>query len=165
MHLKSPDVLYVTPCRQHSVGSQLLLLWHQKLKFCTFCQIAKSGRRARLAADQSSFEDSRHGRKSSTSASGEVCDHVITYSRLMQFHPTIYNRRHEFALCFCLTHEWQDDDTVGSMDKTLALCGFCCYSSLSLINTSVQLLVFDIQACWDSSPLPSHTETLSWHTR
>ncbi|CAJ1073710.1 intraflagellar transport protein 43 homolog isoform X3 [Xyrichtys novacula] len=28
----------------------------------------KSGRRARLAADQSSFEDSRHGRKSSSSA-------------------------------------------------------------------------------------------------
>uniref|UniRef100_A0A3Q3VKL5 Uncharacterized protein n=1 Tax=Mola mola TaxID=94237 RepID=A0A3Q3VKL5_MOLML len=31
--------------------------------------VAKSGRRARLAADQSSFEDSRHVRKSSTSAS------------------------------------------------------------------------------------------------
>ncbi|XP_035467233.1 intraflagellar transport protein 43 homolog isoform X1 [Scophthalmus maximus] len=31
--------------------------------------VAKSGRRARLAADQSSFEDSRHQRKSSTTAS------------------------------------------------------------------------------------------------
>uniref|UniRef100_A0A8C9XZ58 Intraflagellar transport 43 n=1 Tax=Sander lucioperca TaxID=283035 RepID=A0A8C9XZ58_SANLU len=31
--------------------------------------VAKSGRRARLAADQSSFEDSRYVRKSSTSAS------------------------------------------------------------------------------------------------
>uniref|UniRef100_A0A3Q1C057 Intraflagellar transport 43 n=1 Tax=Amphiprion ocellaris TaxID=80972 RepID=A0A3Q1C057_AMPOC len=38
--------------------------------------VAKSGRRARLTADQSSFEDSRYVRKSSTSASvGEVCDH------------------------------------------------------------------------------------------
>lgn len=37
-------------------------------------QVAKSGRRARPAADQSSFEDSRYVRKSSTSASGgEVC--------------------------------------------------------------------------------------------
>ncbi|XP_034381567.1 intraflagellar transport protein 43 homolog isoform X1 [Cyclopterus lumpus] len=37
--------------------------------------VAKSGRRARLAADQSSFEDSRHVRKSSTSASmGEEND-------------------------------------------------------------------------------------------
>ncbi|XP_039642354.1 intraflagellar transport protein 43 homolog isoform X1 [Perca fluviatilis] len=37
--------------------------------------VAKSGRRARLAADQSSFEDSRYVRKSSTSASmGEEDD-------------------------------------------------------------------------------------------
>ncbi|KAF3701283.1 Intraflagellar transport protein 43 -like protein A [Channa argus] len=37
--------------------------------------VAKSGRRARLPADQSSFEDSRYGRKSSTSASvGEEDD-------------------------------------------------------------------------------------------
>ncbi|RVE57178.1 hypothetical protein OJAV_G00213340 [Oryzias javanicus] len=33
--------------------------------------VAKSGRRARPQANQSSFEDSRHGRKSSTSASLE----------------------------------------------------------------------------------------------
>ncbi|XP_022606768.1 intraflagellar transport protein 43 homolog isoform X1 [Seriola dumerili] len=35
----------------------------------TVKNVAKSGRRARLAADQSSFEDSRYVRKSSTSAS------------------------------------------------------------------------------------------------
>ncbi|XP_037550677.1 intraflagellar transport protein 43 homolog [Nematolebias whitei] len=40
--------------------------------------VAKSGRRARLPVDQS-FEESRHTRKSSTTASlGEVCDLLIT---------------------------------------------------------------------------------------
>uniref|UniRef100_A0A3B3DVT5 Intraflagellar transport 43 n=1 Tax=Oryzias melastigma TaxID=30732 RepID=A0A3B3DVT5_ORYME len=40
-------------------------------KFVDIFQVAKSGRRARPQANQSSFEDSRHGRKSSTSASLE----------------------------------------------------------------------------------------------
>lgn len=47
------------------------------LNLYTFPQVAKSGRRARLTADQSSFEESRYVRKSSTSASlGEVCEYV-----------------------------------------------------------------------------------------
>lgn len=47
-------------------------------KIMHISQVAKSGRRARLAADQSSFEDSRYVRKSSTSASvGEVRNPVI----------------------------------------------------------------------------------------
>lgn len=94
-------------------------------KIMPICQVAKSGRRARLAADQSSFEDSRYARKSSTSASvGEVCDHVIIDNCVLTISP--HNKCHEYAFWFCLIHESQDDDKVGSMKKVVTLHGFCC---------------------------------------
>ncbi|KAF0044442.1 hypothetical protein F2P81_003600 [Scophthalmus maximus] len=72
--------------------------------------VAKSGRRARLAADQSSFEDSRHQRKSSTTASmGDVRDHVIVDCHL---HAMIspHNKHHQYAFWFCLIHNLKDED-------------------------------------------------------
>lgn len=84
-------------------------------------QVAKSGRRARLAADQSSFEDSRYVRKSSTSASmGEVRIHLIIDS---QWYVIISpnNKLYQYVFWFCLIHESQDDDEVGSMKKVVSL--------------------------------------------
>lgn len=92
-----------------------------------FSQVAKSGRRARLTADQTSFEDSRYVRKSYTSALvGEVCHHVIIDSS-----PHSFINIH-FVVSFM--HESKEDDKVGNMTKWF-LCMTFHYDTHEVITT------------------------------
>lgn len=96
-----------------------LFLLFESTSISVFPQAAKSGRRARLTADQSSLEESRHVRKASTSTStGDVCYYAITecWQNVWLFksimHMQIY-MRFGFVLC-----ESQDDDQVRGVRKS-----------------------------------------------
>lgn len=106
------SVAVIAKPQVHCLG---LFLLFESTSIC-FYQAAKSGRRARLAADQSSFEESRHVRKASTSTStGDVCYHATTECRqnVLPFESIML-----YVFWFCLTHESQDDDQVGGIRKS-----------------------------------------------
>lgn len=73
---------------------------------CAHFQVAKSGRRARLAADQSSFEDAHYKRKTSNSASvGEVCDHLMIENELHVVISSTYINLNTICIVV-LSHTW-----------------------------------------------------------